>query len=245
MRSGLKRRRRGLILLLLAGATAALSVSLVTRHTDAVNAQLGPLQEVLMTKKDLPKDTFIKPDNVERYLEVRLVAERFVPRKHFSSVDQVVGLKSQVDIPAGTYVSIGQVSDAESQNDQEIRDGLRAVEISVEASRFLAGMIVPGSRVDFLVTMDGEGGPSVTYLAYENLPVLRAVKADDEGGKADGLGSEGGSRRMLVTVRVTAKTAVYLVAAENFAKQLRVLPRPVGDNKRVGSLSMHKSRLKP
>ncbi len=245
MRSGLKRRRRGIVLLLLAGATAALSVSLVTRHTDAVNAQLGPLQEVLMTKKDLPKGTDLEPDNIDRYLEVRLVAERFVPRKHFSSADQIVGLKSQVDISAGTYVSVGQVSNAGEEDDQEIRNGLRAVEISVEASRSLAGMITPGSRVDFLVTMEGEGGSAVTYLAYENLSVLRAVKADSEGGGADSVGAEDSAGRMLITVRVSAKTAVYLVAAENFAKQIRVLPRPVGDNKRVGSLSMHKSRLKP
>ena len=244
MHRGVKRWRRGIVLISLAGVAAALSASLVSRHTGAVNAQLGPLQEVLMTKSDLPSDTVLKPENVDRYLETRLVAKRFAPRRHYSSSEQILGLETQVEIPAGTYVSPGQISEAGNENAPRFRNGFRAVELGVVASRSMAGMIEPGSRIDLLVTVERDGGAGITYLAYENIAVLAVAREErKEGDPADP--ADGASGRMLVTVQVSARTAIHLVAAENFAKQIRALPRPAGDDRRLGSLSVTKSGLRP
>lgn len=222
-----------------------MSVSLVSRHTNAVNAQLGPLEEVLMSKHELSEGTVIKPENADRYLETRLVAKRFLPREHFGTAEQLFGLKALVDIPAGTYISPGQLSDGGESKEPEIRTGLRAVEVPVVASPSLAGLIVPGSQVDFLVTVEAEGGAGMTYLAYENLPVIAVSRSADSGADTEGMKAEEGLGKMLVTVRVSAGVAVYLVAAENFAKQIRVLPRSSGDNRRIGRLGVRKSDLKP
>jgi len=38
------------------------------------------------------------------------------------------------------------------------------------------------------------------------------------------------------TLRVTLKQAVYLTAAQNFAREVRLLPRAPGDRRRAGRL---------
>ena len=40
------------------------------------------------------------------------------------------------------------------------------------------------------------------------------------------------------TVRVTLRQAVYLTAAQNFAREVRLLPRPPGDRSRAGRASV-------
>jgi pilus assembly protein CpaB len=38
-----------------------------------------------------------------------------------------------------------------------------------------------------------------------------------------------------LSLRVTLRQAVYLAAAQSFARELRVLPRAIGDRRRVGT----------
>jgi pilus assembly protein CpaB len=38
----------------------------------------------------------------------------------------------------------------------------------------------------------------------------------------------------LATLRVTLRHAIYLTAADNFAREIRLLPRPPGDHSRAG-----------
>jgi pilus assembly protein CpaB len=49
-------------------------------------------------------------------------------------------------------------------------------------------------------------------------------------------GGEGAGERAsaLATLRVTARQAVYLAAAQNYAREVRLLPRPPGDGARIG-----------
>lgn len=240
----MRSKRRGIVLLLLAGSSAMLSASLVARHTDEVNAQLGPLKEVLLAGRDLPRGTVLTAANSNRFLETRLVAERFVPRESYSSPVQVMGMTAKVEIPSGTYINSGQLSIGRQAPAPEAEAGQRLVEIPVAGSRELAGMIGPGSYVDLLITVERGDGSSLTYLAYEDLPVVAQVRSN-EYGDAGKLGGDDESGRMAVTLRVSVRTAVHLTAAENFAKQIRALPRPPGDRSRAGRINVSKLTLKP
>jgi len=43
-----------------------------------------------------------------------------------------------------------------------------------------------------------------------------------------------GGPTALATLRVTLRQAIYLTAADNFAREIRLLPRPPGDHARAG-----------
>jgi pilus assembly protein CpaB len=76
----------------------------------------------------------------------------------------------------------------------------------------------PGGRVDVLVTTGRNGSPGRTRLALQDVQLLAArPAADDNAGK------------LVATLRVTVRQAVYLTAAQNFAQEVRLLPRPAGD----------------
>jgi pilus assembly protein CpaB len=83
-----------------------------------------------------------------------------------------------------------------------------------------------------LVTRDGEDGAApATELALEDVEVLAArpagAGARDDGGK-----------RVAATLRVSIHDAVYLAAAQSFAREVRLLPRAAGDRERAGRLSI-------
>jgi pilus assembly protein CpaB len=66
-----------------------------------------------------------------------------------------------------------------------------------------------------LVSSEPGAGAGRTVLALEGVELLAAA----------------GSR---ATLRVTVRQAVYLVAAANYAREVRLLPRPAGDRGRTG-----------
>ena len=81
--------------------------------------------------------------------------------------------------------------------------------------------MVAGARVDVLVTRDGRG----TRLALQDVEVRR------------GAGPPAGTRptaeraagtRVAATLRTTVRQAVYLTAAQSFAREIRLLPRAPG-----------------
>ena len=104
-----------------------------------------------------------------------------------------------------------------------MRKGERATEV---VGLGAPALIVPGARVDVLVTRDGEGGAAAgTELALEDVEVL-AARATAAGVRDDG------AERVAATLRVTVGDAVYLAAAQSFARELRLLPRAMGDRSR-------------
>ena len=82
----------------------------------------------------------------------------------------------------------------------------------------------PGSRVDVLVSSEPGAGPGRTVLALEGVELLAAA----------------GSR---ATLRVTVRQAVYLVAAANYAREVRLLPRPGGDRGGAGGVAVGAGEL--
>jgi pilus assembly protein CpaB len=114
-----------------------------------------------------------------------------------------------------------------------LRVGERAVELAVAGGAALTAGAGPGSRVDVLVTTDPHETPGRTFVALEDVELLDLAEsgADAPGGDGEGAAARATAR---ATLRVTARQAVYLTAAESFAREIRLLPRPAGDRRRVG-----------
>jgi pilus assembly protein CpaB len=115
------------------------------------------------------------------------------------------------------------VDDGSQAAGAPVRPGERVAELVAHGSPEL---VQPGGRVDVLVTRERGDGSGATTLALEDAEVLAARAAGD-----GGAGSRSDGARVAVSLRVTARQAVYLAAAQSFARELRVLPRAAGDRR--------------
>ncbi len=104
------------------------------------------------------------------------------------------------------------------------------------------GFLRPDLRVDVLVTSEQAQGSGRTYLALQRIELadLRRIEEDDPAATGD-------TRRAdsVATLRVTLRQAVLLTAAQNFAREVRLVPRPTGDDQRLGSTAVSAAQLRP
>jgi pilus assembly protein CpaB len=104
-----------------------------------------------------------------------------------------------------------------------VRPGERVADVVASGSPQL---IQPGGHVDVLVTREGDHGDGGgTLLALEDVEVLAAAAAPE------GSGSENTGPKVAASLRVSVKQAVYLAAAQAFAREIRLLPRAAGDDR--------------
>jgi pilus assembly protein CpaB len=225
------RRRRGLLLLCLALACGGLAASQVAERERAVEERVGPLVPVLVASRDLGSGDRL----TARSLAVRRVPARFVPPDGLGSAAEVAGARAAVPVRAGSYVTVGQLDAGPEAGPgvggDQLEPGERAVEIAVRDAGSLAGLAA-GTRVDVVVSTENGagGGRSLIALAGVELLALRSAGAADAYAERDADAAAGPGA--LATLRVTLHQAVYLTAADNFGREIRLLARPAGDRTR-------------
>jgi pilus assembly protein CpaB len=225
------RRRRGLLLLAIAVASGGLAASQVHDRERGAAERLGPQVQVLVATRDIRAGGRIARDAVG----VRLVPARFVPPDALPSADGVVGARTAAAVAAGGYVNASLLDGGEKRDDIGLRRGERTVTVEVAGGNALAGL-QPGSRVDVLVSTETGAGGGRTTMALAGAELLR-VEAGASGSyegadPASGAGAAGPTT--LAGLRVSLDQAIYLTAADNFAREIRLLPRPPRDHSRAG-----------
>ncbi len=220
-------RRRALLLGGLALVLGGLAASSVAGREAALSRRVGGLVDVVVARERIEAGAPIRA----RALAVRRVPRRFAPQGRISSPRSLAGLKASVAIAAGSDVTAADVGGdgGAAPAGPPIRRGERVAEVVALGSPQL---VTPGSRVDLLVTPEprpDERGAAV--LALEDVEVLDAgaVAAEEAG---SGRGDSAPGERVAVSLRVTLRQAVYLAAAQDFARELRLLPRSDGDRER-------------
>jgi pilus assembly protein CpaB len=224
------RRRRGALLLSVALASGGLAASHVHERERRAAERVGPLVDVLVATRDLPAGSRVRRDAVG----LRRVPARFAPPDALSLGAGVIGARVAVPVAAGGYLTAGLFAGADAGGrDSAMRRGERGVTVEVAGGAAAAGL-APGARVDVLVsTESGAGGR--TQMALAGAELLRIGDAPS-GGYDDpdpAAGSPAGPAA-LATLRVTVRQAIYLTAADNFAREIRLLPRPPRDRSRAG-----------
>jgi pilus assembly protein CpaB len=204
------RRRRALLLLGLALALGGLAAMDVSRRERALQAQLGPLAEVVVARHALQAGAAVKLED----LGLRRLPARYAPPGAPAFAGELAGRRLAVGVPAGGAVTPDLLAHAAPA--ATIAKGERALEI------LATGAAGAGARVDVVVT-----GKRRARLALENVEVIAAKPA-----------SEDGKPRVAATLRVTPAQAVYLTAAQSFASDIRLLVRAPGDRRRVGALEV-------
>lgn len=212
---------------------AGLAVSAVDRYAASVDARVGPLVPVLMATSDVPAGRIVTPLLAARALAERQVPERFAPPTVLRSRAQAVGREVSGGLRAGDYVGALQLRQARARRSSSARwsGNARLVEVSVAGARSIGAALRPGALVDVLITSERGSAPR-TFLALQRVPV--AGFHPGESG-APGAGDTADGR---VTLRATLRQAVLLTAADNFAREVRVIPRAPGDARRYGAVAV-------
>lgn len=222
----MSRRRRAVLLLGLALVLGGLAASDVARREAALERQLGPPVAVVVARANLTPGLRLSPAHVA----LREVPARYAPAGGLTAASEAVGQRAAVFVPAGAYLYPGQVGDFQGgPGGPALRPGERVADVVAVASPEL---VVAGSRVDVVVSQEGDGGePGRTMLALENVEVLAAAPHTGAGGAGPG-GPGADAPRVAASLRVNVRQAVFLAAAQSFAREVRLLPRAAGDNRR-------------
>jgi pilus assembly protein CpaB len=235
------RRRRGLLLLSVALACGGLAASQVHERERSVAAQVGPVVPVLVAARDLEAGARVSA----RALAVRSVPARFVPPDALASTAGVAGARPAVPVAAGSYLTAGvfEGSTGEQREGGGVGRGERAVTVAVSGASGLA----PGAHVDVLVSTESGTGAGRTLMALAGAELLRLAPGSGAEGygyggaeAADGAGPDSrnpaaSGPNALATLRVSVRQAIYLTAADNFAREIRLLARPPGDRFAAGA----------
>jgi pilus assembly protein CpaB len=238
---GSRRRRRGVTLAAIAIACGALAAARVHDTVEEVESRTGAPVPVVVAVEDIPEGARFGRGRRARSLTLRQVPARYAPRDGLASPGHAAGLESAVPVPAGAYVTAPMLRDPRARAPASYtpaRRGQRLVEVAVRGGRDLAAAGIP-ARVDVLVTTEGRTGGGRTFVALENVELVSARPA----GAAEGSGADGTPADTVATLRVGARAAVFLTAAQNFAREVRLLARPAGDRRRVGRSEIGTGRL--
>jgi pilus assembly protein CpaB len=239
------RRRRGLLLLSLALASGGLAASQVRERERSVDAKVGPLVPVVVAARDIPPDDPLRPAD----LAVERVPARFLPPDALGASARLAGARPAVPVAAGSYITAGLLQGATAAGEGPLEPGERAVELAVSGGAATAGgaaaglpLAGPGAHVDVLVSTQRHDGAGRTYVALENVPLLDLRPLGAAGAPVDEAMDQPAATA-LATLRVTARQAVYLTAAETFAHEIRLLTRPPGDRRRTGPIAVSEGEL--
>lgn len=219
----MSRRRRAAALLGLALVLGTLAASDVARREAALRRELGPAVTVVVTREAVGAGRRLR----STALAERRVPARYAPAGAYASAREVEGLRAAVAIPAGADLEPALLDDGSSGGPAgpALAPGQRLVQVVAVGD---AGAIVAGGRVDVLVTRERSDGGGATTLALEDVEVLSSSRAAAAGGADAGADLP----RVALGLRVTLRQAVFLAAAQSFARELRALARGPGDRRR-------------
>jgi pilus assembly protein CpaB len=223
----MSRRRRALLLGGLALVLGGLAASNVAGREAALERRVGALVDVVVAREPVAAGAMLRA----RALAVRRVPLRFAPRSRVASPRALDGLRAVVDIPAGADLVAAIVGDGEpARMGTALAAGERVAQVVALAAPEL---VTPGSRVDVLVTPEPRAGADgEAVLALEDVEVIGAQPAAGDAPAGGSSGRAAPGARVAASLRVTLRQAVFLAAAQDFARELRLLPRADGDRRR-------------
>lgn len=146
-----------------------------------------------------------------------------------SDISQAVGQVAMGDIPAGEQITSGRIANRGKDLGLSfiIPENMRAVTISLNESSGLRGLLLPGDKVDVLITMDSTRNKgNLTFTLMRDVLVLAIGKQMDRPkGLPINVGQGEQANADLVTLAVSPEDAEKVsLAAKNTALQLVLRP---------------------
>lgn len=234
-------RHRSLALFIVALVFGALAVygtrGYISERLEVEKARLQPnrqMVEVVVAKRDLERGERIGPEN----MAVRSVPIEYLPGSAIrpDRFEQHAGARLALPMRGGEPLLATALVGADTGAfSARIRQGIRAMSISVDEVNSVSGMLQPGDRIDLLFSvrppvLAGVPAPGeVTTTLMQDLPVLatgRQVRPGSDEASA-------GRHFTTITVEVTPEQAQKLIVAQRAGKLTAMLRHP-DDRQPVG-----------
>ncbi|HEU4802602.1 MAG TPA: SAF domain-containing protein [Solirubrobacterales bacterium] len=215
----MSRRGRATAFAALAVVCGIASAGVASAYRDRVDEQLGETRPVLMLTRPLAAGSELRGRILDR-LEVREVPVRFLPPDAIADPAEVAGRRLAGTVPAGSYLLGSQLRSPAARPDRgpRLKAALHPVDVTVSGAGALAG---PGAarRVDVVVAAEPvTGGRAKVSVAARGVRLLAIAPAAP--GEETAAGSDGWS----ATLALTRQQALELIEAENFAREIRLIP---------------------
>jgi pilus assembly protein CpaB len=219
----------GLAILLGVAAAVAGYYTLTSVASQAAAARSQDFRDVVVTASDVTFGT-----KLERpMLRVVHYPKDAVPAGAYASVDSVVGQVPKVFMSAREPVTALKLSSRGGGLSMLVRPSMRAASLEVNQVSGVAGFVLPGDRVDVLVTVDPNSSveDAVTRTILQNVEVLAA-------GQKTGQQDNKPITVQSVTLLVEPDGAEALALAQHEGKVHLVLRNPEDhEQAKVASLS--------
>jgi Flp pilus assembly protein CpaB len=215
----MSRRSRALAFGLLAAVCGVASASIASAYRDRVDEQLGATVPVLTLTRPLAAGTTLRSQVLRKATEQREVPVRFLPPDSLTRPTQATDRRLAVAVPAGSYLLGSQLRVPRAPDRGPSLGGrLHPVEVTVSGAGALAAGGA-GSRVDVVVAGEpvtgGRARVTVAARAVRLLAIEPADPADETAAGTDGWSA---------TLALTRAQALDLIEAENFAREIRLIP---------------------
>jgi Flp pilus assembly protein CpaB len=212
---------RGLVvfLALILATLATAGVFMYTRG--AKEPGTGTEVQVVVSKVDVAARTDLDQLIKDDQFRISQVPESVVVDGAVTSVDQLAGKSNSEAILAGEQIPVARISGDVPGGAVGIPEGMQALNVSLDASRAVAGVLAAGDHVslygtysDFKDIKTGEALPTMTTVlvpTVEVLAVYRPVSTSVVGGDEEGQAQQAGIGAVSVTFALTPEDAQKFV----------------------------------
>ncbi len=169
-----------LILAVVLGLAASAVVFFYLNQQSAANVTARQTRPVVVASADLTFGTKLE----RNLLKVVNYPKDSVPPGAYTSLDSVVGQTTKIFLAEKEPVLMSKLSTIGGGLSMMVRPNLRASSVTVNLVSSVSGFVVPGDRVDILVTIDRNSGGTqnaTTRTILQNIEVLAAgVKTEQK-----------------------------------------------------------------
>ena len=172
----MRRKRRKWMALVLAlvsgGAAGYLALGYMNKPLSPRSASASAATQIVVAARDLALGTVLAPGDVKTIAWPSLT----VPPGYAASEEQVIGRGLITPVSANEPLMTAKLADKEAGGGLPIviPEGMRAVSVKVDEVIGVAGFVLPGTRVDVLVTLsdNSERQEAATRLILQNVQTL-------------------------------------------------------------------------
>lgn len=186
------------------------------------------LVKVFKVEKQIPKGLAADQAISQGYIKDSQIPQEFKPGTAVVRTDEIKNKVALYDISPGTILVAGQFVDpnvAQVTTAQQVKTGQVAVTISVDQVHGVAGLLMPGDKVN-IMSVGGAGGAGTTNkqiaTMYQNVEVMAigsktAPQAGGSSASADESGDSSGQKQQAAGDAGLITFSVPLEAAERIA----------------------------
>ncbi|UCH84453.1 MAG: Flp pilus assembly protein CpaB [Candidatus Latescibacterota bacterium] len=175
--------KKGVAFLLIATVLAAAAggtVYLYLKGMPVAQADAPETQPVVVATKDMTFGTLLK----DEHLKLVEFPTSSVPPNSYGAIDSVMSQTTKVFVAEGEPILASKLSAIGGGLSVRVAENMRAMSLDVNDVTGVSGFVLPGDRVDVLVTVDNAAGSNVavTKTILQDVEVLAAgVKTETKG----------------------------------------------------------------